>query len=733
MKYDDLEKTQDLFDIKESVPTPIDNIEEEGINKDKLTDDLTFGLVSPNASDAVKGAKETTDDFEIPEIPKTKKEKKKALKEEKKSSSSPKKKIIVIASIILALIIIGLVIYFLFIKPHHSEDTKKPNKPTVIVEAENYRYQDGTLTFLDVNENELGTYECTNKEEKLCYVASYSDEDNFDISKNVYENNTVIPKRSKIYLDNYVFINDSSSEEEPSLILYNIKDQEKLGTYKLVKGFSDSDYVILKDTNDKYGTISFEDDTYKTKVEFGFSYIGMLNKDSNLVIKNENNYYIYNQAGEVQSKALAYPIKNYDKDHIIVENENNYYVFDYSANQIFNEEYEYITLFDKYAVLIQNQTLYLKDFENNKYLEDGIDLNSKDYTPLNVYDKNKIFIEKKEAFNLSINDNIITVSYKNHNTPKEKTINIYEGLASSKISNLNYFDGKLYIYKDDIKSELIGVYTCSNKNILNSADDSFKNCTIAQESFFSTNEIETDNTENLGLLPIFNDRYAFIEDTLDTSKPTITLYDLKDKKTLSKYSSVDAGNYTTEPNLTFIETEEAYVMASNKSNKYGVIKISKDRVSSAIHFEYNKIEKIKEYFMATGNADNYMLIDSKGEIITDKLGRKIVDYNGEHLKTMDSSGRYYVSDFKGYSFDSTGYLDITLGSDFYAVVTSNYNLDLAKYDDPTFSLSRQIDIGANYQNNYTVEKDNGGYVITIKSTNTKYRVDNYGIIIEDSN
>ena len=41
MKYDDLEKTRDLFDIDE-VPSPIENIEMEGASKDNLTDELTF-------------------------------------------------------------------------------------------------------------------------------------------------------------------------------------------------------------------------------------------------------------------------------------------------------------------------------------------------------------------------------------------------------------------------------------------------------------------------------------------------------------------------------------------------------------------------------------------------------------------------------------------------------------------------------------------------------------------
>ena len=47
---------KDLFDIAEDdVPSPIDDIDSEGISKENLSDDLTFGL---SGEDAVEGQKE---------------------------------------------------------------------------------------------------------------------------------------------------------------------------------------------------------------------------------------------------------------------------------------------------------------------------------------------------------------------------------------------------------------------------------------------------------------------------------------------------------------------------------------------------------------------------------------------------------------------------------------------------------------------------------------------------
>ena len=56
MKYDDLEKTKDLFDIPdEEVPSPIDDIDSEGVSKEEMIDDFTFGL---SGDDAVEPQRE---------------------------------------------------------------------------------------------------------------------------------------------------------------------------------------------------------------------------------------------------------------------------------------------------------------------------------------------------------------------------------------------------------------------------------------------------------------------------------------------------------------------------------------------------------------------------------------------------------------------------------------------------------------------------------------------------
>ena len=89
-----------------------------------------------------------------------------------------KKIIYGVASLILIGLIIGLVLIF---KP--EKEIKE--EESVILEADNYRYENGKLIFLNKNGEDIGTYTCENKKETLCYVAYSSDEDNFDITQEV--------------------------------------------------------------------------------------------------------------------------------------------------------------------------------------------------------------------------------------------------------------------------------------------------------------------------------------------------------------------------------------------------------------------------------------------------------------------------------------------------------------------------------------------------------------------
>ncbi|MDE5539787.1 MAG: hypothetical protein K2J20_04805, partial [Bacilli bacterium] len=385
MKYDDLEKTKDLFDIVD-VPSPIENIEMEGASKGSVSgeEDL-FGLMEDTPND----------------VKKTEKDDKKK-KKDKDKGLSKKKKIAIIVSVVVVLVIaITVVVYFLLKGNEDVEEPAKPEEPTVIVEKDNYIYKNGVLTFLDEREKEIGTYECENKDEKLCFVVDYSDEDKFDGEKNYYEDGTLIPRRSAIYLDKYVFIYDNAEASDGTINLYNIEEAKSEDSYLLVKGFADSNYVILQDTNKKYGAIEIGLSGITKKIEFKFDYLGRMNKDSKVVAKTNNKYFIYSLDGKNESKGIAQEIKSYNNNYIVAYNDG-YYIYDYKSKLVMEDSFDYVSLLDKYVALVKDNKLYIRDYENNKYNEDGIEISGEDYNVRYIYNEDKVLQKTDRVFDLAI-------------------------------------------------------------------------------------------------------------------------------------------------------------------------------------------------------------------------------------------------------------------------------------------------------------------------------------------
>ncbi len=711
MKYDDLEPTKDLFDIVD-VPSPIENIEMEGANK--------INVSPEDASSNIEKEEPTSREA------KNKNKKSKKSLGDKWRNLSPKKKTTIIVVIVIIGILLVAAVAYLLLKPDNKpqEEPPKTEEPTVIVEKENYVYKNGTLTLLDKIEQEIGTYECQNKDEKLCYVINYNDEDKFDVPKNVYEDGTVIPRPSDIYGDNYAFIYDNSKEEDGLITLYNIKDKKEEGKYLLVKGFADSNFVILKNSNNKYGAVEITKDGIKEKLEFTFDYLGRLNKDSKVVGKTNKRYFIYNLDGKLESKGLNAEIKSYNNKYIVTM-DDTYNVYNYKGEKIIKDSSDYASLLDDYVILIKDKKLFVRDYEDNLYNADGIEIESLDYNALNVYNSDKVLTETKRAFEIEFEKNLMHINYVRRNTAKTATIDTYEGKLNANMEFISYYGDKLYFYSDDAKTKLIGTYTCSNKNVIDKKTTSLSNCGLASESFYSVNEIEKDNSTNLGLLPIFNERYAFIYDNIDKENPTIILYDLKNSRTLSKYASVDAGVYEGGNKVSFKIAKNTYIMAQNKSNhKFGVINISDDKVSGIIPFEYDSVEKLRDYFLVQENGGTYVLLDKTGVAQSGRYQYKIVDYLGKMFKVKNND-KYGIMD-ENSEIAPVNYLDIVLKDSYYLAINKDKALEIFKYNDNNFKLKTPIPLGDNYKDNYEVIKMGEGFKVIVKNTNETINIDSEG-------
>ena len=260
-------------------------------------------------------------------------------KKEEKPNKSNKKKIIIIVSIVLVILIItSILLYFLVFKKDNTPDKSKD--PVVVIEKDNYRYEDGKLIFIDKDKNELGSYTCENKSENLCYVANFSNEDSFDSFKRVYENGLPINNRTDIILDNYVFVYDNMKKENGNIALYDINKEKVLDTISLVKEVKDNKVIFKKDN--KYGLIEITEKEIKENIKNSYDYMGYIEDTNALVVSNNNNYLLIDFDGKELTKSVPGAIKTFDDNKLSVKVGSNYYVYGYDGKMIIDNSYDYI-------------------------------------------------------------------------------------------------------------------------------------------------------------------------------------------------------------------------------------------------------------------------------------------------------------------------------------------------------------------------------------------------------
>ena len=418
----------------------------------------------------------TNTQYDMPEVTDTedkkkKKKEKKAKGPSKWSQLSKKQKIIIIVSgVVVLLIIISLLLWFLIFKKD-KEEPKKNEEPLVIVEKDNYRYEDGKLIFIDENKNELGEYDCTNKDEELCYVAYYSNEDEFDVAKSVYENSVPVDFRSDIINNNFVFIYDNTEKEDGNVFLYDINAKEVSDEYSLVKEVNENS-VIVKDLEDNYGVLSFSDDEINTLIDFDYDYLGYILESTALVGANNNNYVLIDLEGDQISKNIPGEIKNFDSTNISVKIDGSYYIYSYQGVRLSEEEYDYIRFVDSYIITAKNRRLFVFDKDADPMTMEGIRISSNDYNTELVFNEDLVQTGKKEAFDAYINGKTLRIEY----DEEYYDVNLNEGEFSKNQEFYSYFQGKLYFYADAEKNEAIGSYACNYANSIDASTTDLTNC-----------------------------------------------------------------------------------------------------------------------------------------------------------------------------------------------------------------------------------------------------------------
>lgn len=626
-------------------------------------------------------------------------------------SLSKKQKIacMIIALIILITIIVGIV-SLLTKEKKVEEQEEQPPVETAPVITDNFYYKDGNLYFLDEQENEIGSYTCENKKEELCYVAINNSRDAFDVAKLETTSGEEKVTRIPIYDNQYVFIVDKENKTDKTIKLYSIKDNKVEETYNDVKAYEDN-YVIVSNNEDKYSLLKIEN-SITEMIKPNYTYLGKIEKEENLIAKNNKGYVIINKDNKVLSATYdnIEEIKYYNDKLIVAKEKGNYNVYDYKKNVI-AEGYDFATIIEEYAALINNNKLYIIDSNKNKYSEGTIKLENKNYVKTYIYEEEKL-VSTKRSFDMTIQNTDIEIAIysEDKEDPTYQTISLIEGLISQKYKYVNYFDSKLYFYKDEEKQELLGSYSCSNKNNVTKTSDNFDSCFIAIDTVYEDNDMSP-KEEKKSLTPLINEKYIFIMD----GPSTIKLYDIEDNKILGTYTSINTYTPNNDYNMTK-HNGKLNIVALNKKGQYGMLTIDGKKVSATYTFDYNKMEKIGDYILVEDTNSNWKILFSNNSESA-AISGKIQGYSNDfkHLKAT-TNNLYSVYNEDGNKASTETYNYVELANDYYVGIKDK---ELFIYD---YQGNKLIDTAINLNNtdyknknipSFKVKKNGTSYIISI--------------------
>ena len=736
MDNEDLEKTRALNELNvlfddnnvsdEEIDIPDDINKEE--NKEELFKDLTSNEDDNNKKD-------------------DKKKKKKLDIKKMWNKLSKKQKIItiVVSSIILILIITLIIV---LVTKKKEEVVNDDPKNDVVLESDNYVYQNGSITMIDKNGNSLGTYECENKNENKCYVAYLlNTEDPFETPINKYSNDEIIKPRSNFYFNRYVFIYDNDSENDSKIKLYDMNDNKVLNEYYGVKSYDveNKNVIVLKDEKDNYGLFEFSSSGLNTLIDFKYQFMGMISKDKDdkIVIKDSRGYYLADYSGNVKTKAFNGEIIDYNDTYVLVKNNSNKYtVYNYTGEE-FNKNYDYIRLLSNdYVAVVTDKNLFIRGYSDNKYNEEGIEITNTDYRKVNFFDDNKKLINSSFAFETELHDKTLTIKLKNSdNTTRDEKINLSEGDVSAKLDYYSYYNGKLYFYEDQEKTKLFGTYECNNKN--NITNDTLNNCYVAKDTAFNDSYINPYIAKD-SVVAIYNKRFVFIFDSPELKNDSnieIKFYDLKQNKVLGTYSAVDANMAQSVPSLTLVDTNNTNIIGRFKSGKFGVISINNKDATILHEFTYNYIERAGNDFIVQLKDNNWQIIYGSNGYTSSEFPGRIKNYANGYVVVRNSDKDYlYKGDVSlvlsnGTNFD---YIDISNKEVFGGV--SNGTLNIYKYDGEKVNTDT-ISLKSNkYYNTSTpafkISLSDGGQKVNVNVYNddgTLSTTKSYSLVSEDNN
>lgn len=730
MKNDDLEKTIpiDVLDLEEPTRSAKYKDEDKKVSsRAKKYEDIDVEELEEvedsivEELDDTKEVKTITDlevkDEEEEEEPKKdKKDKKKGNGLIAKFKALPKKKkifLLVLCGIVVVLLIVLIVL--LVVGSGKDEKTEKPKEEEPIKIVDNYYYKKGTLYFLDENEKEIGSYVCANKKEENCYVAYNSSSENLDISRKYNEDGTVILERAPIIDQDYVFVYDSESEEEAVINLYSIEEEVVKEKYDSVE-IHEGNFVVVEEEGKK-GLIKLDNGVAEV-IKPSYEELYYINGRDFAVVKKQKGYVVVDLNDAEVSKYIdsSLTIKNYNDYFVVINDGSKYAVYNYKGEELVSD-YDFATISGDYMVLVNGKELFIRDANNVKYNEAPYKLNNETYVKKVIYDAEGNLLKKELSFefNASLEGGISELLvYKDDDTdPKYYEIDPVEALANVKYDYMNYFNKKLYFYKDEFKEELIGSITCSSENEITSSDDKYTSCMVASDTIYETNDmVAQDTLDRKSMVPIIHGKYVFVKDGKE-----VKLYDLTSpKKAKGTYTSVSS--YTANnDNKLLLSNKDTYVVALNKKGKYGLLHLTKNSVEALVTFEYTAMEVVGDYVVGKKSANSYDVykLGSDTALVTINGALKGYSVDKRYIKYV-ADGAYVVADFQGNELNSIRFDYVELYNGYYVGIVDK---ELNIYSYTTGKITEESLKVGNYKYvrvanpAFKVSKKDGNYVVNI--------------------
>ena len=615
-----------------------------------------------------------------------------------------KSKKFLIGLIVVIILLLSVLIYFVFF--YKKDDNKEDNKQPVVLKMNNYVYTDGILTFLDNNDNEVGSYECSVKDKEKCYLGVQSKEEILDVVKHVYEDKSLVDFYLPYY-NNLVFVYDDE--------VYKLYDMEKNEVIKEFLSIKDAGgkNLIAENSDNKFAVINLENE-YKEVTGFSYDYIGYNGSSDGIYSFKKDGYNgILNEDGEESVTKVSGDITNYnDRYYVIGSKLYNY------KKEVLIEDVNVIKLYGEYIFAISNVVIPY-DEDLNKLSELGVEVTTgTDLNDYVIYNKGLQLIKEDNLIDYKIDDKYIEID--------KKKINVFEGIVSSKYKYVSYYDGILYYYDSEDKTNFIGMYECSNKNNIKSSDDVLTSCGPASDV-----NLMVQTEEEALLIPTFYDNYAFITDTKPrVTKPNINLYDFGNGKTIVSYRFVDALD-TIDADQRDIKKNSKVLLKNTKDGELlGIINIKDDKVEPFIPFNYKTITMFnEEYYLGVTSSGVKAMYDLNGNAILKEdvnFKNEILEFDGSNILSS-INGKKQIFKVDGTIVSDT-FKDIKMYKDIYVGINSKEKISIYTYNDKSVNLLNE-DKDIEYTSFKVKELHDKNYSVSLYDN--EVLVGTYDIVVSD--